>query len=81
MVLIYNIDVTGIFGNMFVHVLHEYKMVLFSAKTMESVGMYDITTGIRDMSVFTLPKICRTPGTVINVSSSWFIFMGLIFRL
>jgi hypothetical protein len=66
---------------MLVHASHEYKMVLFSAKTMESIGMYDITTGIRHISVFIVPKICRTPGTVINVSSSRFIFMGLIFRL
>lgn len=35
---------------------------------MESVGIYDVKQGIKDMSVFTVPDICRTPGTVINVS-------------
>lgn len=35
---------------------------------MESVGIYDVIQGIKDMSVFTVPDICRTPGTVINVS-------------
>lgn len=37
---------------------------------MESVGIYDVKKGIKDMSVFTVPDICLATGTVINVSAS-----------
>ncbi|CAG2209530.1 ependymin-related protein 2-like [Mytilus edulis] len=49
-------------------VLYQVTANINGMQTMESVGIYDVKQGIKDMSVFTVPDICRTPGTVINVN-------------
>lgn len=48
---------------------------------MESVGIYDVKKGVKDMSVFTVPDICLATGTVINVSAWRFLNIVILFCL